>query len=185
MRSQPAHRLGVELLRPQSQSGQGHVLDHPRTQWRHGGLLSLMFRRAASSPAGSKGYTCPSTIPIARSNATRRSRSVQRLERVHLGVIQRRQSQTSSFITPRHLTQVHGRSERNQQCQAMTSSSPFLRPDCGVRTSSPCVPVLSLHVSGLCARNGFNVGSRNCAGCCRMGILGRALGRLRLERWQR
>src|SRR6185436_20920453 len=40
MRSQPAHRLDVDFLRPDSQSGQGHVLNHPRTQWQHGGLLS-------------------------------------------------------------------------------------------------------------------------------------------------
>src|SRR5271165_6109199 len=45
MCSQPAHRLDIELPRPFSQSGQYHVLDHPRTLWRHGGLLSLMFRR--------------------------------------------------------------------------------------------------------------------------------------------
>ena len=31
-------------------------------------------------PAGSKGYTCPPTTPIARSNTTRRSRSVQLIE---------------------------------------------------------------------------------------------------------
>ena len=49
----------------------------------------------------------------------------------------------------------------------------------------PAVPLLSLHLSGLCARNGFNVGSGNCAGCCRMGRLGWPLGQLRLERWQR
>jgi hypothetical protein len=40
----------VELPRPFSQSGQDHVIDHPRTLWRHGGILSLMFRRAV--PAG-------------------------------------------------------------------------------------------------------------------------------------
>lgn len=28
---QPAHRLRVRLSRPQSQAGQGHVLDHPLT----------------------------------------------------------------------------------------------------------------------------------------------------------
>ena len=50
MRRQPAHRLDVELPRPLSQSGQDHVLDHPRTLWRHGGLLSVMVRRAASRP---------------------------------------------------------------------------------------------------------------------------------------
>ena len=50
MRSQPAHRLDVDLPRPFRQSGQDHVIDHPRTLWRHGGLLSLMFRRAASRP---------------------------------------------------------------------------------------------------------------------------------------
>jgi hypothetical protein len=31
MRRQPIHRLGVDLLCPLSQSGQGHVLDHPLT----------------------------------------------------------------------------------------------------------------------------------------------------------
>ena len=45
MRSQPAHRLDVELLRPRSQPGQDHVLDHPRALWRHGGPLSLMSGR--------------------------------------------------------------------------------------------------------------------------------------------
>jgi len=50
MRRQPAHRLDVELPRPFSQSGRDHVIDHPRTLWRHGGLLSLMFRRPASRP---------------------------------------------------------------------------------------------------------------------------------------
>jgi len=50
MRRQPAHRLDVQLPRPFSQSGQDHVIDHPRTLWRHGGLLSVMFRRAASRP---------------------------------------------------------------------------------------------------------------------------------------
>src|SRR5258708_2537134 len=39
MRGQPAHRLNVELSRSLSQPGQDHVLDHPRTLWRHGGLL--------------------------------------------------------------------------------------------------------------------------------------------------
>ena len=40
----------------------------------------------------------------------------------------------------------------------------------------PRVPLLPLHVSGLRARNGFNVGSGNCGRCCRMGRLGRPLG---------
>jgi hypothetical protein len=50
MRSQPTHRLYVDLLRSPSQSGQDHVIDHPRTLWRHGSLLSLMFRWAVSRP---------------------------------------------------------------------------------------------------------------------------------------
>src|SRR5271165_7491987 len=54
MRGQPAHRLGVDLLCPQSQPGQGHVFNHPRTQWRHGGLPSSMFRRATSCPPARK-----------------------------------------------------------------------------------------------------------------------------------
>src|SRR4051794_28126050 len=59
MRSQPVHRLGVDSLRPESQPGQGHVLDHPHAQWRHGRLPSLMVRRAISCPPASKGYTQP------------------------------------------------------------------------------------------------------------------------------
>src|SRR3984885_14003869 len=50
MCGQLAHRRDVELPRPFSQSGQDHVIDHPRTLWRHGGLLSLMLRRPASCP---------------------------------------------------------------------------------------------------------------------------------------
>ena len=50
--------------------------------------------------------------------------------------------------------------------------------------ASAWISVLSLYVSGLCARNGFNVGSGNCAGCCCLGCLGWPLGQLRLERWQ-
>ena len=46
-------------------------------------------------------------------------------------------------------------------------------------------PLLSLYVSGLRARNGFGVGRGNCAGCRCLGRLGRPLGQLRLERWQR
>jgi hypothetical protein len=50
MRSQPTHRLYVDLLCSLSQSGQDHVIDHPRTLWRPGGLLSLVFRWAVSRP---------------------------------------------------------------------------------------------------------------------------------------
>src|SRR3984885_15470978 len=58
MRGQSTHRLDVDLLRSLSQSGQGHVLYHPRTQWRHGGFLSLKFRRPTSIRR-SKGYPHP------------------------------------------------------------------------------------------------------------------------------
>src|SRR3954462_11061605 len=61
MRRQLADRLDVERLRSSSQPGQGHVLDHPRTQWRHGGLLSLMRRRARPRATASTKYT-PSAI---------------------------------------------------------------------------------------------------------------------------
>src|SRR5271157_1846068 len=74
MRGQSAHRLDVDLLRSLSQSGQGHVLDHPHTQWRHGGLLSSKLRRA-SSARRSKGYVQPATNQATR--GPRRSRSVQ------------------------------------------------------------------------------------------------------------
>src|SRR3954465_914754 len=63
MRRQLADRLDVERLRSSSQPGQGHVLDHPRTQWRHGGLLSLMRRRARARPTASTKYTPPATTP--------------------------------------------------------------------------------------------------------------------------
>src|SRR3954469_10605075 len=67
MRRQLADRLDVELLRSSSQPGQDHVLDHPRTQWRHGGLLSLMVRRALPRPTASTKYPpsaiTPSAIP--------------------------------------------------------------------------------------------------------------------------
>src|SRR3954469_18387818 len=53
----------VERLRSSSQPGQGHVLDHPRTQWRHGGLLSLMRRRARARPTASTKYTPSATTP--------------------------------------------------------------------------------------------------------------------------
>src|SRR3954469_12859430 len=53
----------VERLRSSSQPGQGHVLDHPRTQWRHGGLLSLMRRRALARPTASTKYTPSATTP--------------------------------------------------------------------------------------------------------------------------
>src|SRR5271166_289601 len=46
MRSQPAYCLDVDLPRSLSQPGQDHVLDYPRTWWRHSGLFSLMVRRA-------------------------------------------------------------------------------------------------------------------------------------------
>jgi hypothetical protein len=42
MRSQSVHRLDVEVLRPPGKPGQDHVLDHPRTLWRHSSRLSLM-----------------------------------------------------------------------------------------------------------------------------------------------
>src|SRR3954452_17719994 len=61
MRRQLVDRLNVALLRSSSQPSQGHVLDHPCTQWRHGGLLSLMPRRAISRPTASTKYT-PSAI---------------------------------------------------------------------------------------------------------------------------
>src|SRR4051812_49100563 len=63
MRRQLADRLDVERLRSSSQPGQGHVLDHPRTQWRHGGLLSLMHRRARARPTASTKYTPSATTP--------------------------------------------------------------------------------------------------------------------------
>src|SRR4051812_2958940 len=63
MRRQLADRLDVERLRSSSQPGQGHVLDHPRTQWRHGGLLSLMRRRARARPTASTKYTPSATTP--------------------------------------------------------------------------------------------------------------------------
>src|ERR1700692_4659602 len=78
VRGQPTHRMNVELPSSPSQPGQDHVLDHPRTLWRHGGLLSLMFRWAASSPPTRKDTPdCPS-FPVARATRfSRRSRSVQ------------------------------------------------------------------------------------------------------------
>src|SRR3954453_668676 len=82
MRRQLADRLDVELLRSSSQPGQDHVLDHPRTQWRHGGLLSLMVRRALSRRTASTKYTpsaiTPSAItPDSTPPALGDSRSVQ------------------------------------------------------------------------------------------------------------
>ncbi len=62
---------------------------------------------------------------------------------------------------------------------------PSYRPDGGVRTCSRRVSLLSLYVSGLRARDSFNVGRWNCARCRRVGRLGWPLGQLRLERWQR
>src|SRR4051812_18085463 len=63
MRRQLADRLDVERLRSSSQPGQDHVLDHPRTQWRHGGLLSLMRRRARAPPTASTKYPPPAPTP--------------------------------------------------------------------------------------------------------------------------
>src|SRR4051794_34641690 len=65
MRSQPVHRLGVDSLRPESQPGQGLVLDPPHARWRYGRLLLLMARRAFSCPPASKGYTQPTHLDFA------------------------------------------------------------------------------------------------------------------------
>src|SRR5260370_31082100 len=78
MRSQPAHRLDIELPRPFSRSGQDHVIDHPRTLWRHGGLLSLMFGWAVSRPPTRKDTpACQLSTPAVAVRLSRRSRSVQ------------------------------------------------------------------------------------------------------------
>lgn len=61
----------------------------------------------------------------------------------------------------------------------------LVRSDRGVRACSGCVSLLSLYVSGLCARNRFGMGSGNCARCRGLGRVGRPLGQLRLERRQR
>src|ERR1700674_1963245 len=65
----------IDLTRSRGQPGQGHVLNHPHTQWRHGGLLSLMVRRATARPPARKDTSSPHPRP--RSPRPRRSRSVQ------------------------------------------------------------------------------------------------------------
>src|SRR6516165_10473536 len=60
---QPAHRLGVQVLRPPSQPCQSHVLDHPRTQWRHGGSPFAYVPTAPPQARRFKGYTPLTTTP--------------------------------------------------------------------------------------------------------------------------
>src|SRR6516225_12487475 len=63
MCGQPAHRLGVQVLRPPSQPCQSHVLDHPRTQWRHGGSPFAYVPTAPPQARRFKGYTPLTTTP--------------------------------------------------------------------------------------------------------------------------
>ena len=52
MGRQPANRLDVNVLAPGCQPRQGHVLDHPASQWRHRHLPSLQDRPGPTDPAG-------------------------------------------------------------------------------------------------------------------------------------
>src|SRR4029077_12532963 len=51
MGRQPANRLDVNVLAPGCQPRQGHVLDHPASQWRHRHLPSLQDRPGPTDPA--------------------------------------------------------------------------------------------------------------------------------------
>src|ERR1700690_3916913 len=84
----------IDLTRSRGQPGQGHVLNHPHTQWRHGGLLSLMVRRATARPPARKDTSSPHPRP--RSPRPRRSRSVQldfrRCTQIYPGQVRTRKS---------------------------------------------------------------------------------------------